>query len=924
MSRLCLLSCALVLGCAGAKPTPSTPPAPAPRLYPEETAYLSDLRQLTFGGENAEAYWSFDGKELSFQARGVNEGCDRIYRMAVAAPVPARVPVSSGQGATTCAHFFPWGDLLYSSTQLAGPVCPPRPDMSQGYVWALYDSYDIYRVSADGTQTRRLTTEKGYDAEATVCARDGSIVFTSTRDGDIDLYRMDADGKNVKRLTNTPGYDGGAFFNRDCSKIVWRASRPKPGKELDDFRALLAQGLVRPSKLEIWTADADGSNPTQLTYLNAASFAPSFHPTENTIIFASNYGDPRGREFDLWAMHDDGSGLTRITHAPGFDGFPHFSPDGTTLAFSSNRATPPGQHDTNVFLARWRGLGPPHADSAADRIARDIGWLADGARQGRGIGSPGLAEAGAYLEKRLAEAGLQPAGDEGFRHHFPVVTSVKPSPTTRLAVAGKPVPAEALSVLGFSSNGRAEGAMVLAGYGIVDDLTKLDDYAHLDVKGKIVLVRRFAPEGPATSSPALHNRLGDIRRKAWLARERGARALVVVDWPLPPTPAPEGWQPPPEAPLLTPAPDGGTDAGLPVLMVKRAALEPHLAALAQGKPVQVSLEAGLAQERSDAFNVVGRIPAGQTPKRGTVVVGAHYDHLGLGGHGSLAPDRHEPHPGADDNASGTATVLEVARALAARRNELSRDVVVVLFSGEEAGLLGSTQFTRTRTDVLSDTVAMLNLDMVGRLRSNRLEVLGSETAAEWTPIITAACEGEGVGCAPSSDGFGASDQAAFYAAGLPVLHFFTGTHSDYHKPSDTAGKINAAGAAAIARLVERVVVSLESQPRLSYRKGVTAPARGDARSFNASLGSIPDYAGPPGGAPGVLLAGVRPGGAAEKAGMRRGDILVRLGKHEIRSVQDLGFALNAARPGETVTAVVIRDGKETRLETTLQEAKGPR
>jgi hypothetical protein len=922
MSRLRLLSWALLAGCAGAKPAPTVPAAPPPRLHPEETAHLSDLRQLTFGGENAEAYWSFDGKQLSFQARGVNEGCDRIYRMPVDAPVP--VPVSSGQGATTCAHFFPWGDLLYSSTQLAGPACPPRPDMSKGYVWALYDTYDIYRVSADGKQTARLTTEKGYDAEATVCARDGSIVFTSTRDGDIDLYRMDADGKNVKRLTSTPGYDGGAFFNRDCSKIVWRASRPRPGKELDDFRALLAQGLVRPSKLEIWTADADGSNPTQLTYLNAASFAPFFHPTEDVIIFSSNVGDPRGREFDLYAMHGDGSGLTRITHAPGFDGFPHFSPDGKTLAFSSNRATAPGHHDTNVFLAHWLGLGSPHAESAADRISHDVAWLAAPERQGRGIGTQGLAEAGAYLEKRLQELGLQPAGDEGFRHHFPVITSVQAAPTTRLVMAGVAVPADALAVLGFSGNGRAEGAMVLAGYGIIDEATKLDDYAHLDVKGKIVLVRRFAPELAAISTPAQRNRLGDIRRKAWLARERGAKALVVVDWPLAPSPAPAGWQPPPEAPLLTPTPDGGSDVGLPVLMIKRAALEPHLAALAQGKPVKVALEAGLVQQKSDAFNVVGRIPAGQSPRRGTLVVGAHYDHLGLGGHGSLAPDRHEPHPGADDNASGTATVLEIARALVARRAELTRDVVVVLFSGEEAGLLGSTQFTRTRTDILGDTLAMLNLDMVGRLRGNRVEVLGSETAGEWTPIITAACDGEAVGCVPSSDGFGASDQAAFYAAGVPVLHFFTGTHADYHKPSDTAGKINAAGAAAVSRVVERVVLALEAQPRLSYRKGVTAPARGDARSFNASLGSVPDYAGPPGGGPGVLLAGVRPGGAAEKAGMKRGDILIRLGKHEIRSVQDLGFALSAARPGETVTAVVLRDGKETKLETTLQESKGPR
>jgi hypothetical protein len=398
----------------------------------------------------------------------------------------------------------------------------------------------------------------------------------------------------------------------------------------------------------------------------------------------------------------------------------------------------------------------------------------------------------------------------------------------------------------------------------------------------------------------------------------------VVDWPLPPAPAPADWKPPPEAPLLTATPDGGADVGLPVLMIKRAALEPHLQALLEKRPVKVALEAGLLVERSQAFNVVGRIRATRAPRRGTVIVGAHYDHLGLGGHGSLAPEKHEPHLGADDNASGTATVLEVARALAGRRAELTRDVLVILFSGEEAGLLGSTQFTRARADVLGETLAMLNLDMVGRLRANRLEVLGSETAAEWTGLITAACDGERLGCAPSSDGFGASDQAAFYGAGLPVLHFFTGTHTDYHKPSDTPAKINAAGTAVVARLVERLVVALEAQPKLSYRKGATGPARGDARSFNASLGTMPDYAGPPNGAPGVLLAGVRPGGAAEKAGMKRGDILVRLGKHEIRSVQDLGFALGTARPGETVTAVVIRDGQETRLETTFQEAKGPR
>src|SRR5205085_2058126 len=204
---------------------------------------------------------------------------------------------------------------------------------SHGYVWALYDSYDIYTARPDGTELTKLTDSPGYDAEATICPKDGSIVFTSVRDGDIDLYRMDADGKNVKRLTDLPGYDGGAFFNADCTKIVWRASRPRPGKELDDFKRLLGQNLVRPSKLELYVMNADGSDQTQITYLDAASFAPFWHPNGKRILFSSNYGDPKGREFDIWAVNVDGTNLERITHAPGFDGFPMFSPDGKTLAF---------------------------------------------------------------------------------------------------------------------------------------------------------------------------------------------------------------------------------------------------------------------------------------------------------------------------------------------------------------------------------------------------------------------------------------------------------------------------------------------------------------------------------------------------------------------------------------------------------------
>jgi hypothetical protein len=913
----------VLLGCAGSR-------LPQARLLPDESPYLEDLQQLTFGGENAEAYWSFDGTQFSFQSRQATEGCDRIYRMSVLPNPGQPAPVSSGQGATTCAHFLPTGDLVWASTHLEGAACPPRPDMSQGYVWALYDSYDIFKSAADGSGVTRLTTQKGYDAEATVCARDGSIIFTSTRDNDIELYRMDSDGGNVRRLTNAPGYDGGAFFNRDCSRIVWRASRPRPGKELEDYQGLLAKGLVRPSKLEIWVANGDGTEAMQVSDLDAASFAPFFHPTEDLIIFSSNVGDPKGREFDLWAMRSDGSGLRRITHSPGFDGFPHFSPDGTRILFSSNRATPAGSRDTNVFIARWKGMPPLDevAEQPADRIRRDIHWLADPAREGRGIGTRGLEQAGAYLETRLRALGLEPAGDQGsFQQKLPVVTGVEVEPSTSVSFGTAPLDRADFAPLGFSAEGKASGPLVLAGYGIVSPEHRIDDYAKLDVKGKIVLVRRFAPENEQTSDPALARRLGDLRRKAWLARERGATAMLVVDWPLPPAAAPPDWKPAAEAPLLRPSPAGPGDAGIPVLMVKRATLDAIMPQLLARKPATASLEVALKMAESAAFNVVGRLPAARQPAKGTVVIGAHYDHLGLGGRFSLSPDSREPHLGADDNASGTAAVLEAARALAARKASLSHDLVFAFFTGEESGLLGSAHYTRAHADGLKRAVAMINLDMVGRLRENRLDVLGSDSATEWEAIVRAACSDLRLVCNPTGGGQGPSDQASFYTAGLPVLHFFTGGHPDYHKPTDRADRINAAGAAKVALLTDRIVTALDAGVHLTYQKGRggagPSTGAGDARSFNASLGTVPDYGGPPGGRPGVLIGGVRPGGAAEKAGIRRGDVLVRLGAHEIRSVEDLVFALQAFKPGETATSVVIREGREVKLDTTLQEGRRP-
>jgi Tol biopolymer transport system component len=311
--------------------------------------HLADIRQLTFGGENAEPYFAPDGKTITFQATPRGAKCDQQYVMDLSTGTVTMV--SSGKGRTTCGYFdYPEQDrIIYASTDAASDSCPPPPDMSQGYVWAIYDTYDLWEVKPDGTGRKRLTENPGYDAEATWCSRGGKLVFTSMRDGDLDLYEMDEAG-NVSRITSTPGYDGGAFFSPDGSQIVWRASRPE-GKALEEYKALLAKGLIRPSALEIFVMNADGSNVRQLTKNGAANFCPTFHADGKRIIWSSNVG-ANIREFDLWMVNENGGEPERITTAPGFDGFPHFSPDGRWIVWSSNRADP-ASHETNLFLARW-------------------------------------------------------------------------------------------------------------------------------------------------------------------------------------------------------------------------------------------------------------------------------------------------------------------------------------------------------------------------------------------------------------------------------------------------------------------------------------------------------------------------------------------------------------------------------------------
>ena len=313
-------------------------------------AHLANVRQLTFGGENAEAYFSSDGSEIIFQSTREGVPCDQIFRMDLDGSDQRMV--STGGGRTTCGYFYPGGDaIVYASTHLGGEACPPSPSFAMGYVWAIYDTFDIFRAAPDGSGLTRLTDEPGYDAEATI-GPDGRIVFTSVRDGDMEIYSMNGDGSDVKRLTHRQGPDGGPFFSPDGSQIIFRGREIADGPEYDDFKRLLDAGLWRPTAVEVFVMDADGGNVRQVTDFGGASFAPFWHPDGERIIFSSNLHNPDGRNFDIFMMNVDGTGLEQITFNDTFDGFPMFSPDGTRLVFASNRDAA-AEGDTNVFIADW-------------------------------------------------------------------------------------------------------------------------------------------------------------------------------------------------------------------------------------------------------------------------------------------------------------------------------------------------------------------------------------------------------------------------------------------------------------------------------------------------------------------------------------------------------------------------------------------
>lgn len=941
-----------ILGCTSAPPLPLV--GDASLSFPKETR-ITNLRQLTFGGTNAEAYWSFDGRWLSYQHTG-EDACDQIYRIGLDGTAKQRI--SSGQGRTTCAYYTPnnkW--IVYSSTHATSKACPAEPDKSKGYLWPIYPSYQFYRATPDGKEITPMEpgAPSAYNGEMTLC-KDGSAIFTSDRNGDLDLYTGKVDSKgmlsDIKQITNTLGYDGGAFFSEDCTKIVWRASRPKPGKEAQEYIEFLKQHLVKPTTLELWIADRDGSNAQQVTKLGAAAFAPYFTPDKSRILFSSNLNKPGGRNFDIFMIKTNGTELEQITHSGTFDSFPMFSPDGKYLAFSSNRNARK-HRETNIFIADWNGYTnstPLTMEDAmpANRFYATVRELSGNDMEGRGVTTAGLDKAEALVIDRFESLGLATTdktlghtdGVKGFEHPITIITGVDAeAKENSLKADWKSLKfKDDFAPANFSAEKKFNGELVDAGHGMFIPGKGIDEFNSKEIKGRMVLIRTGVPEG-LKLTPQERTSYLDLRYKIFLARERGAAGVLFWN--------PEASDKEPEN-LLKSIQDSSVsvsgDSGLPALFIsKKVALE-----LSQSpNRVKISGSIKLKRKTKSISNLLGWIGDKSACRAKTpVVIGAHLDHLGYGGSTSLdAAVARVIHPGADDNASGIAALIEVAREL--KKNPGNNQCyLIAAFTAEEIGVVGSSKLVAWMTKHGIKPRAMLNMDMVGHLRNNTLIAFGADTASEWKGILDKRCGENALKCVGSGDGFGPSDHMPFYVAGVPVLHFFTGTHADYHRSTDTVETINATGGIQVAELVASIAKDVTKT--LHFQKPATSKTSGGsgeehahssgsatARIDNAYLGTIPDYAqmADPSNLnqTGVRLSGVREGSPGEQAGIKAGDRITGITlksegptqgqPREIQSLQDYTLVLSELKPNDLIEIQIVRDGKALKLEAKVSKRR---
>jgi Tol biopolymer transport system component len=940
----------------------------------QESRFITNARQLIFEGRRSgEGYFSPDGGKLIFQSE--REGGNPFYQMYVLdLNTGDTTRVSPGTGKTTCGFFRPGTDrVLFASTH-ADPqaLAKQKAELEfrvsgkqRRYSWDYDDAFEIYSAKQDGTDLVNLTRSPAYDAEGAFSPDGKQIVFCSLRAAFPleklspelrarygkdpswfgDIYIMNADGSNVRRLTDAPGYDGGPFFSPDGQRIVWR--------HFEESGALA----------DIWTINTNGSDKRRITNFKSMSWAPFYHRSGKYVIFTSN---KLGFEnFELFIVDVNGERESvRVTFTPRFDGLPVFSPDGKKLCWTSGRTS---DGKAQLFVADWNdeaartalAAAPKRSQASGDTgtfspeitqadLRHEVEWLAGEARDGRMTGSTGAQATANWLADYFRRAGLQSfAGNFAIPFQFNAGERVLPEKTRLEIVAGAPRSSRAkldqdFRPLSFSENGEASAEVVFAGYGLVapgDGGARYDSYAGLDVKDKIVLILRYVPENLEPARRAQLNRYAGLRYKAMLAREGGAKAVFVATGPNSP-----------HAGELIPLTNDFTNSASGIIAASingktadallapsgktlkelQTALDsenPHVKTAFILPKVKATLACGIEHLKKSDSDVVAYLPALQKSSGDEyVVVGAHYDHLGHGGSSSLdrASEENKIHPGADDNASGVAWVMELAASLARERAEHSekfrRGVIFACWSGEEIGLIGSAAFCEHPPVPLDKIVAYVNADMVGRMRDNKLTLQGVGSSHAWRRLIEKRNVAAGFNLALQDDPYLPTDVTSFYTRNVPVVNFFTGAHEDYHRPTDTADKLNYQDLERITKFTRDIVVDLAQSPERPdlakvERSGQTGGGRETLRAY---LGTIPDYTTE---VKGVKLSGVRGGSPAERGRLKGGDVIVEFAGQKITNIYDYTYALDAVKIGQPAQMVVERDGRRVTLEVTPEARK---
>lgn len=832
------------------------------------------------------------------------------------------------------------------------------------YSWDYDENYDLWQAATDGSGLRNLTHTRGYDAEGAVSPDGNWIAFASNRHGYtedlqpeekarferqpswlMDIYVMRSDGSEVKRLTDVRGYDGGAFFSADGRKICWRRFNE------DEDRA------------EIWTMNRDGSDQKQITRMEAMSWAPFFHPSGKYLIFTTNkHGFDN---FELYVVDAEGRHEPRrVTAAAGFDGLASFSPDGNKVTWTSSRTS---EKTSQLFLADWNhaqalqslglaaeaGAAAPDTASMPDEITADdmrrhITYLASDAMEGRLTGTRGEQLATDYVAGVFKQLGLQPAGVNGsYFHPFEFTAGVALGEKNFLTWKAGEMSGEGRlnsdwTPLAFSSTGAPTTAgVVFAGYGMEVAARQSEQgrqeeyssYVHLDVKDKWVLMLRYLPEGLSQEERVRFFQASSLRSKAMTARQKGARGIIIASGPN----SNVRQQLVPLAFDASLAGSGvaaisvGDDLAASWLKLAGRDLKQLQTTLDKGEAVQgfeipnLSVTTGIdiRQEKRTGRNVVAMLPAAERAAvpEPAVVVGAHVDHLGnQGGSDSRAAeaDKHLIHHGADDNASGVAGLLEIAQQLAAQAKsgglKSRRDIYFAAWSGEELGLLGSSAWLKDQAKAAGDENAKLggrfcanvNMDMIGRMQKN-VVIQGLGSSDYWAGAIERRNTVAGLGIQAQNDCFLPTDAMSFYLRGIPIFNLFTGSHDDYHKPSDTADKINGEAAARIAGFAGLIVRDLATSSEEPAYKEQQRPEEKGRGGFRVFLGTIPDYA--QGDVEGVKLSGVAPLGPAAKAGLQAGDVIVKLAGKEIKNIYEYTDTLSALKIGQETDITAKRGEK---------------